>query len=87
MAPEVYPYYVKVRDDCDDMVEIPTKSDGTMMLSSVKSQFPEAVGLRFKSAAGLWRGVRITGNILDPPLEGWGDDEYSIVLPKNSKLS
>jgi len=82
MTDETYPCYVKVADDFDEVVEIPTEADGSMMLTSVKAQFPEAVGLRFKSDAGLWRGVRVNGNILDPPIEGWGETDYFIVLAK-----
>lgn len=82
MSVERYPCYVKVGDGSDDMVEVPTERDGSLMLTSVKAQFPEAVGLRFKSDAGSWRGVRVNGNYLDPPIEGWGTAEYTIVFAK-----
>ena len=83
MATETYPCYVKIEDGAGEVVEIPTDQDGILMLTSVKSQFPEAVGLRFKSeSSDAWRGVRAAENRLNPPIDGWGTIEYSIVFPK-----
>lgn len=79
---EHYPSFVKINDG-NEVVELPTEKDGTMLLSSVSSQFPEALGLRFKSESGSWRGVSLSGdNILLTPSGGWGSIEYHAVLPK-----
>ena len=82
MTIETYPCYVQIGDGTGEVVEVPTENDGTMLLTTVAAQFSNALGLRFKSESGLWRGVRVNGNVMDPPAEGWGDVEYSIVLRK-----
>ena len=81
---EVYPCYVQIGDSnsSEDLVELPTENDGTIMLSTITAQFEDAIGLRFKSESGAWRGVRVTDGVLDAPLEGGGNGEYFITLPK-----
>lgn len=69
-------------EDPEEIVEIPTEDDGTLLLSSVSAQFPNAVGLRYKTKSGSWRGMRVEGNNIDPPDEGWGDGDYSVVNKK-----
>jgi len=76
---EAYPCYVRVGEmGVEDIVELPTETDGTMLLSTITAQFPDAIGLRFKGESGTWRGVRIIDGVLNVPLEGWGDADYSI---------
>jgi len=81
---ETYPCYVRIGESAgaEDIVELPTETDGTLLLSTITAQFPDAIGLRFKSDSGAWRGVRVTSGILDVPLEGWGDKEYYITVSK-----
>jgi len=81
MADETYPCYVKIGVE-GEFVELPTEKDGTMLLTTVASQFPGAVGLRFKTESGSWRGVRLSEDVLDVPLEGWGESEYYVVMPE-----
>jgi len=74
-----YPCYVRVGEmGVEDIVELPTEEDGTMLLSTLTAQFPDAIGLRFKGESGNWRGVRIIDGVLNVPLEGWGEVEYFI---------
>jgi len=76
---EAYPCYVRVCESgIKDIVELPTETDGTMLLSTITAQFPDAIGLRFKAETGAWRGVRVTNGVLDVPLEGWGNMDYII---------
>lgn len=84
MVAEKYPCYVRVCEsaDTDEIVELPTENNGTMLLSTITAQYPDAIGLRFKSDTGMWRGIRVTDDILDIPLEGWGDKEYYITIAK-----
>ena len=84
MTTNNYPCYVRIGASIgsEDFVELPTEKDGTMLLSTVTSQFPTAVGLRFKSESGSWRGIRVNEKIMDPPLEGWRNCDYYIVLPR-----
>jgi len=81
---ETYPCYVRIGEsvDADEIVELPTETNGTLLLSTITAQYPDAIGLRFKSDTGSWRGVRVTENVLDVPLEGWGDKEYYITVSK-----
>ncbi|XP_047127070.1 TAR DNA-binding protein 43 [Hydra vulgaris] len=85
---EVYPCYVKVADDdhVTDVIEIPTEKDGTIMLSTIQAQFPNAIGLKYKGSSGAWRGVRISGNILDPPFEGWGENVFCTTIQKTDSV-
>ena len=79
---EKYPCYISIQDEVTGVsVELPSEKNGTLLLSTIASQFPGTVGLRFKSAAGTWRGVRITEDkVFDIPLEGWGSVDYQVVM-------
>ncbi len=74
--------FVALREDpAEEAVEVPTESDGTVLLSSVAAQFPGAAGLKFRNSAtkGM-RGVRITDGVLHPPSDdGWGEARYICV--------
>ena len=74
-----------VLDESDEAIEIPTESNGTLLLSSVVAQFPGVTGLKFRnSATGSLRGVRCVENVLYPPNadEGWGSQTYFGTKPK-----
>lgn len=75
--------YITIRDmEFDELVEVPAERDGTLLLSTVKGQCPSAVGIRFKTESGAWRGLRTEGNIIKQPAEGWGEIEYHVVRKK-----
>lgn len=78
MVAENYPCYVKISDNTSEIVELPTESDGSLLLSTIKSQFPKAIGLRYKSPKTTWRGLNVNNDALFPPPDGWGDVEYFI---------
>lgn len=83
---ESYPCYVRIGESStDDLVELPTERNGTLLLSTITAQFPDAIGLRFKSDNGCWRGVRVVDGVLDIPLEGWRDMDYYVTKPGCSK--
>ena len=83
-----YPCYVRISDiSGTDMVELPTENDGTMLLSTLTSQYPDTIGLRFQSESGAWRGVRVVDGVLDAPLEGWREKVYVIVTKTSELLS
>lgn len=86
MVAETYPCYVRIGEGggSDELVELPTEADGTLLLSTITAQYPDAIGLRFKSETGSWRGVRVTDGALDVPLDGWGDRDYVITVPKTA---
>jgi len=78
MSSESYPCYVRICDAGSETVELPTEEDGTILLSTIKAQFPKAIGLRFKSATGSWRGINVKNDALHPPQDGWGYAEFSV---------
>lgn len=81
---EQYPCFVKVSEDesMDNFIELPTEKFGGMLLSTLQAQYPNAIGLKYKSPSGSWRGIRLSENTLAPPFEGWGEIVYSITLSK-----
>jgi len=78
--------FVKVveGENTDEFVELPAESDDTILISTLQGQFPNAIGLRYKSGSGGWRGVRISGDILNPPNGGWGDTVYFVTVAKDT---
>jgi hypothetical protein len=80
MPKEVYPCYVRISEgpESEEVIELPTESDGRLLLTTITAQYPNAIGLRFKSESGAWRGMRFIDGALEPPLEGWGYNDYFI---------
>lgn len=62
-------------------IEIPTEVDGTLQISNIQAQFPEATGLRYHGPSNAWRAVRRTQDILTPPQGQWGEKIYAVVKP------
>lgn len=78
--------FIKVCEEAegeDSSLELPKEEDGTVLISTVQGQFPNAVGLKYKSSSGGWRGVRIVDGVLKPPQGGFGDTQYFVTLKKN----
>jgi len=74
-----------VQEEGDEPIEIPTESDGTILLSSLTAQFPGVIGLKFRNPeTSTLRGVRCADNALYPPSaeEGWGTCTYICNRPK-----
>ena len=74
-----------VEHEGDEPIEIPTESDGTILLSSLTAQFPGVTGLKFRNPeTNTLRGVRCADNSLFPPSEesGWGACTYICNRPK-----
>ena len=78
--PEAYPCYVRISEgpEKEEVIELPTEADGKLMLTTITAQFPDAIGLRFKSESGAWRGMRFIEGAIEPPIEGWGYNDYFI---------
>jgi len=62
----------------DDVMELPQEADGTVLLTTVQAQFPAAVGLKYRSPTGGWRGIKADNNVLAPPAKGWGKRTYIV---------
>jgi len=80
MPVEDYPCYVRISEgpESEEVIELPTEADGKLMLTTITAQYPDAIGLRFKSDSGAWRGMRFIEGALEPPIEGWGYNDYFI---------
>jgi len=80
MPEESYPCYVRISEgpESEEVIELPTEGDGKLMLTTITAQYPDAIGLRFKSDSGAWRGMRFIDGALEPPIEGWGYNDYFI---------
>ena len=87
MVSEKYPCYVRIVESTDtsEVMELPSEADGKVLLTTITAQFPEAIGLKFKSESGSWRGVRVTNGAVEPPLEGWGYTNYFITVAKKAE--
>jgi len=72
-------------DENEEPVEIPTESDGSLLLTSVTAQFPGATGLKYRNPeTNTLRGVRLQGETMFPPTEeGWGLYTYICVRVKS----
>ena len=69
--------------DDDEFMELPHENDGSLLLSTIQAQFPTAIGLKYKSSSGGWRGIRAEENILSPPSDGWGNVVYVVTESGN----
>lgn len=65
-----------VQEEGDEPIEIPTESDGTILLTSLTAQFPGVTGLKFRNPeTNTLRGVRCSENQLYPPCQSQADSE------------
>ena len=78
------PQYIQVTDDeNEEAVEIPSEEDGTLLLSTLAGQFPNACGLKYRNPqTGNFRGIRLSDNKLHPPDNSWKNYVYLVVFPK-----
>ena len=81
---EMSEWVAVVQEEGDEPIEIPTESDGTILLTSLTAQFPGVTGLKFRNPeTNTLRGVRCSENQLFPPSEeGWGKHSYICTRPK-----
>jgi len=83
-----YPTFVKVAEkesSSDDYMELPREKDGTVLLSTIQAQFTNAIGLKYKSSSGAWRGIRAEDNVLEAPHGGWGETVYIVTQGDSSR--
>ena len=86
-----------VSEEGEEPIEIPTESDGTMLLSTLSAQFPKVTGLKFRNPeSNLLRGVRCHDNTLFPPIPpnpeageaggagSWGGHTYICTMPPSA---
>ncbi|XP_014256163.1 TAR DNA-binding protein 43 [Cimex lectularius] len=79
-------YLQVAEDEGEEPIELPSEDDGTLLLSTLAAQFPGTCGLKYRNpeSKGI-RGVRLSDGRLHPPDEGWGQNIYYCVFPKENK--
>ncbi|KAL8615246.1 hypothetical protein ACOMHN_050287 [Nucella lapillus] len=78
--------FIQVVDEtADEIIEIPSEDDGTLLLTTLSAQFPAACGLKYKSETGAYRGIRLADGVLYPPDGIWGNHQYLAVFPKTDQ--
>ncbi|XP_075248544.1 TAR DNA-binding protein 43-like isoform X2 [Convolutriloba macropyga] len=76
-------YILVASHEKGEPVEVTVESDGTVLFSSIQSQFPKAIGIKFRNpATRAFRAVKLCDNVLHPPnLEnGWGQNDIVYVV-------
>jgi len=69
-----------------EFMEFPKEEDGTLLLSTVQTQFPDAIGLKYKGSSGAWRAIREVDNVLAaPPKGGWGTGVYIVTVSETAR--
>jgi hypothetical protein len=81
------PVYIQVAESEDDeAIELPCEPDGSILLSTVSSQFSGASGLKFRNPeTKTLRGLRLVDGKLMAPEKGWAAYQtYYCVFPRGA---
>ncbi|XP_050534838.1 TAR DNA-binding protein 43-like [Daktulosphaira vitifoliae] len=81
--------FVQVSETNDgdaEIVDLPLEKDGTLLLSTLHAQYPDACGLKYVAPDnGRTRALRLADEKLHPPTEeGWGDIVYFCSFNKDN---
>jgi len=81
--------FVQVSDTNDadkEVVDLPLEKDGTLLLSTLHAQYPDACGLKYVAPDnGRTRALRLAEDKLHPPGDdGWGDIVYFCSFNKDN---
>ena len=81
VEPTVEREYVCVSDKEGEVIELPTEENGGLLLTTLRSQFDCATGLRFRAPDPPHNlmGIRLVGDSLLPPGGTWGRQTYTLV--------
>ncbi|XP_070560538.1 TAR DNA-binding protein 43-like isoform X2 [Ptychodera flava] len=79
--------YIRVaEDEGEEEIEMPLEHDGSILMSTILSQFPGSCGLRYRNPeSGGMRGLRVVEGVIHPPDGMWSDTVYLAVFPKDNK--
>lgn len=68
----------ETNDGDKEVVDLPLEKDGTLLLSTLRAQYPDACGLKYVALDnGRTRALRLADDKLHPPTDdGWGDIVY-----------
>ena len=67
--------YIQVvsHENSDSAMELPLEDDLTMDMATLTSQFPNAIGLKYKAESGAWRGLKVNGSTISHPGGAWSE--------------
>ena len=77
--------YVQVaEEEGAEVIELPIEDDGTMLLTTLTSQFPGASGLKYRNdETNTMRAVALADSKFSPPERGWTQSGvFYCVFPK-----
>lgn len=68
----------ETNDTDQEVVDLPLETDGTLLLSTLRAQYPDACGLKYVAPEnGRTRALRLADDKLHPPSDdGWGEIVY-----------
>ncbi|XP_065584005.1 uncharacterized protein LOC136043033 [Artemia franciscana] len=67
--------YIRVESGSRGTIELPLEDDGSLCLTTLKSHFPDAIGLKyFCKSANVTRGIGLSEGRLWAPNEGWSKE-------------
>ena len=80
--------YIQVaEEEGEEPIELPGELDGTLLLTTLTGQFPNACGLKYRNPdTGAYRGVRLVEGRLSAPEGGWGARTFYCVVPKGKAI-
>jgi len=80
--------FVKISPNAvsDDICELPCEENGTILVTTLKGQYPRATGLKYKLENGEWSELSEEDGVLSPPEGGWGENQY-VVIANPTKLA
>ena len=73
--------YIQVArsENSRDIMELPLEDDNTLDMATLTSQFPNAIGLKYKADSGAWRGLKVSGSCIYHPGGEWLKDSKYVV--------
>jgi len=76
----------ETNDNDKEVVDLPLEKDGTLLLSTLHAQYPDACGLKYVAPDnGRTRALRLADDKLHPPTDdGWGDIVYFCSFNKDN---
>jgi len=73
--------FIKIAESEDtEFMEFPKEEDGSLLLTTVQTQFPNAIGIKYKGSSGAYRAIREADNVLVAPKGGWEDIVYIVTV-------
>lgn len=74
----LYAQVSETNDGDKEVVDLPLEIDGSLLLSTLRAQYPDACGLKYVVPDnGRTRALRLADNKLYPPTnDGWDDIVY-----------